>query len=130
MDIKRISPEEAMALMGGDEGWTYLDVRTEEEFDEGHAPGALNIPVAVRTPRGMQPNPDFLKEVQAELSSDAPVITACLRGGRSMRAAALLLEAGFVQVVDMRGGWDGEMDGFGTIVYPGWLRRGLPVSLD
>ncbi|MEE2751742.1 MAG: rhodanese-like domain-containing protein [Myxococcota bacterium] len=130
VELKRISPEEAQALLDGNEAWTYLDVRTEEEFDEGHVPGALNVAVVERTYRGMEPNADFLEEVRAELPLDAPIITGCLRGGRSLRAANLLREAGYTQVVDMRGGWDAELGPLGEVVYPGWVRRGLPVSTE
>ncbi len=130
VEIDRISPEDAQARLGSDEGWTYLDVRTEEEFEEGHVPGALNIPVAERTHQGMVPNADFLDQVRGELEPDAPVITGCLRGGRSLRAAGMLRDAGYTHVVDMRGGWDGELGPLGEIVYPGWTRRGLPISLD
>jgi len=78
----------------------------------------------------MEPNDDFLKEVCAELALDAPIITGCLRGGRSLRAASILKEAGFTRVVDMRGGWDGELGPLGEVVYPGWSRRGLPETRE
>jgi len=130
VEIKRISPEEAQELLESEGGWTYLDVRTEVEFEEGHVPAALNVPVAERTYRGMEPNADFLEEVGQELALDTPIITGCLRGGRSLHAANLLREAGYTQVVDMRGGWDGELGPLGEVLYPGWNRRGLPVSTE
>ena len=129
MEITRISPEEAQTALESEEV-TYLDVRSEGEFQQGHVPGAINIPIAHRTPQGMQPNPDFLDQVKAALSPDAQIITGCLRGGRSLRAAQMLVAEGYSQVVDMRGGWDGELDSMGQVVYPGWARRGLPVSTD
>ena len=42
----------------------------------------------------------------------------------------MMREAGYTNVVDMRGGWDGEMGPLGEIVYPGWSRRGLPISKE
>ncbi len=44
MELKRIVPEEAKALLDSGQGYTYLDVRTVEEFDEGHVQGAKNVP--------------------------------------------------------------------------------------
>jgi rhodanese-related sulfurtransferase len=128
MSIERISPEEAQAALADNPSTIYLDVRTPGEFTGGHVPGAVNVPVAVRGAAGMSPNPDFLDEVNVRFAKDTPIITGCLRGGRSLRAAGALIGDGFVNVVDMRGGWDGEMDAMGNIAYPGWQRRGLPVE--
>ena len=41
MDVKRIDPEEARVLLDSEEGYTYLDVRTEEEFAAGHIPAEI-----------------------------------------------------------------------------------------
>jgi len=35
-----------------DGGYVYLDVRTPEEFEAGHAPAAVNVPVLIRTAAG------------------------------------------------------------------------------
>ncbi|MCH2580316.1 MAG: hypothetical protein MK133_03850 [Planctomycetes bacterium] len=66
MDIKRIDPEEARELLDSGESYTYLDVRSEEEFAQGHVPGAVNSPVAIRTPMGpgLVPNPQFTRQVE------------------------------------------------------------------
>lgn len=45
------SASEALDLLQK-QGYEYLDVRTVEEFQAGHAPGAVNIPVMVRGPGG------------------------------------------------------------------------------
>src|SRR6187402_2299132 len=42
-NVPLISAEEAQRLLG--QGYTYVDVRSESEFVEGHAPGALNVPL-------------------------------------------------------------------------------------
>ncbi len=128
MQIPRISPEETQALLAATEGAVYLDVRTAEEFAQGHVPGAINVPVALKSATGMQPNPDFLPEVNVRIGKDTPLVTGCLRGGRSMRAAGALIGDGFTAVQDMRGGWDGELSASGELAYPGWSRRGLPVE--
>ena len=128
MNIRRIAPEDAHALLDSNESMVYLDVRTPGEFELGHVPQAINVPVAVSGPSGMTPNPDFLDECNARFSKDTPLVIGCLRGGRSLRAAGALIGDGFTDVVDMRGGWDGELGPSGEVTYPGWSRRGLPVS--
>jgi len=130
MSINRISPEETKELLDGDEGQVYIDVRTVDEYEAAHIPGTKNIPVMERGPGGMTPNPNFVGVVEANFAKDAKIITGCLRGGRSMRAAQMLIASGFTDVTDMRGGFDGEMAPGGAIAYDGWSRRGLPVSSE
>ena len=130
MPIERISPEEAKQKLDADEGYVYLDVRSTPEFAEGHAPGAVNIPLLERGPAGMTPNPDFLKQCEERFGKDEKLITACLRGVRSLKAADVLVSNGFTNVTDMRGGFDGEMGPGGQIAYDGWSRRGLPVEKE
>ena len=121
---QRISPQEAAEHLA--RGYTYLDVRTEEEFAEGRPAGAVNIPFAVFSGGTMVPNPEFLTQVGAAFSKDAKLVVGCKSGGRSMRAVRALLEAGFTDVLDQRAGWDGARDGFGQLSEPGWSRVGLP----
>jgi rhodanese-related sulfurtransferase len=130
MSLKRISPDEAHELLESGEDYIYLDVRSVPEFEQGHAPGAKNIPLLHRTAMGMQPNQEFVDVCEQALGKDAKIITACLKGGRSMRAAQVLQANGFTNVVDMRGGFDGESNPMGQIVYPGWARRGLPTTTE
>ena len=132
MTTRRIEPEEAKKLLDSSEGYTYVDVRTVEEFQAGHVPSAVNIPVMLPNPAGpgMQPNSEFVSEVEKQFSRDAKLIVACLRGGRSMKAATMLAEHGFTDISDMRGGYDGELDPAGNLVFPGWARRGLPTTTD
>jgi len=130
MALERISPEEAKEKLDADEGYVYLDVRSSAEFAGGHAPGAVNVPLLEQGPMGMAPNPDFLADCEAKFPKDSKLITACLRGGRSMRAASVLIGAGYENVVDMRGGFDGELGPAGDVVYEGWSRRGLPVTSE
>jgi rhodanese-related sulfurtransferase len=130
MDVKRYSPEETRALLDSEQGYTYLDVRTVEEFDAGHVPGAKNIPFLMRGPRGMAPNPHFIEDVQKNFAKHSKLVCGCQRGVRSLRAAEALLAAGFLSVSDMRGGFGGETDHCGCIVAPGWATSGLPVSKD
>ena len=65
------------------EGWTYVDVRTTQEFEAGHPAGALNVPIAHRE----GPNPDFLRVMKANFPLDAKIVVGCKtrRAERSAR---------------------------------------------
>jgi rhodanese-related sulfurtransferase len=132
MEVKRVEPQQVKELLDGDESYIYLDVRTADEFQAGHVPEAINVPVMLRNPNGpgMMPNADFLAQVEDKLQKSDKIITGCLRGGRSMKAAQILLTSGFENVTDMRGGYDGELDPGGNMVFEGWARRGLPTTTD
>ena len=56
------APKECQALV--EEGWTYLDVRTPDEFLGGHPVGAVNVPFSMIGPGGLMPNPMFLGVVR------------------------------------------------------------------
>lgn len=131
MEIKRITPEEAKELLGSKQGYIYLDVRTVPEFDAGHVPGAKNIPVVEPDAYGrMQLNPQFVEIVETNLIKGVKCITGCQKGGRSLKAAELLLNAGFTHILDMRGGFAGETDEAGRVTFPGWSLRGLPITKE
>jgi rhodanese-related sulfurtransferase len=73
-------------------GALLLDVRTPEEFGEGHLPAALNIPVGE------------LERRLAEVGDHArPVVVYCASGRRSAEAARRLSSAGYAQVHDLGG---------------------------
>jgi rhodanese-related sulfurtransferase len=123
--MKRVTPKEAQQLM--EQGWTYLDVRSEPEFEEGHPKGALNIPLMHRGPGGMTPNPDFMKVVEAVLPKDAKLVVGCQAGGRSAKATQLMQGSGYQQLADQYCGWGGARDPMGRVT-PGWAAEGLPVE--
>jgi rhodanese-related sulfurtransferase len=120
-DIQRVSPEEAKALI--DEGYAYVDVRTEAEFEAGHVPGAYNVPVS----RKSVPNPDFLAVIATHFAKDSRLIVGCQTGSRSQRAVNLLAEAGYTSLVELRTGFGGSRDAFGR-PEPGWSKKGLPIE--
>ncbi len=129
MSVKRVSPEEAKALMDND-GYVYLDVRSIPEFEAGHPAGAYNIPIAHMTPAGMRPNPGFLAEVASVFPKETKLVVGCKMGGRSLRAAQALIQNGYEHIVDQRAGFDGARDPFGQLQEPGWQRKGLDVTLE
>lgn len=129
MPVERITPEEAKEKVESGE-YVYVDVRSSPEFAGGHVPGAYNLPILERGPAGMTPNQEFLAVARANFDKNDKIIVGCLRGGRSMKAANMLIADGYSNVLDMRGGFDGEMSPDGSCSFPGWQRRGLPVSTD
>ena len=78
-----------------------VDVRTPEEYSEGHLENAVNIDVTAD---------DFDAKV-ATLDKDKPVMVYCKSGGRSAKASARLKELGFKNITDLEGGitnWNSE----------------------
>jgi rhodanese-related sulfurtransferase len=77
-----------------------LDVREEDEYAQGHIPGAVNIPLS-----GLH---NHIKE----LKKDKSVLAICLSGGRAKVASKILSEQGF-NVKIMTGGmrsWKGAVE--------------------
>jgi rhodanese-related sulfurtransferase len=117
-EVKRVSPLQANEKIA--EGYTYVDVRTVEEFADGHPAGAVNVPIAHAAPGGMAPNADFIRVMKAAFASNDPIVVGCKAGGRSYRAAQMLLAEGYTRVLDQRAGWSGAAG------EPGWAQAGLP----
>jgi rhodanese-related sulfurtransferase len=124
--IPRLSPAEAHAKLA--EGYTYVDVRSEVEFDEGHPAGAVNVPIMHSVPSGMTPNVDFLSVMLATFPKNTKLILGCKSGGRSLRAAQLLEDNGYTELIDQRAGFDGSRNAFGKVTEPGWAHANLPVE--
>jgi rhodanese-related sulfurtransferase len=123
-DIPRISPQEASERLA--QGWTYIDVRTPQEFEAGHPAGAVNVPSSLLAGGGMVPNADFVPVMEALYGKDAKLVLGCKTGVRSMKAAQMLAAAGFTSIVDQRAGWAGARSPFGQLVEAGWEGAGLP----
>ena len=94
-----------------------MDVRTAEEFNAGHPPGAVNVPVMFKSAVGMSPNPDFVSQIKEQFpDKDVSLAVGCQSGKRSAIAADALAAAGYTDLVNVEGG-------FGA-----WLGAGLPVE--
>lgn len=105
--VADISQTELMRRIGTNHAHLILDVRTPEEYREGHLPGAINIPF------------DRLDSRLAEIDSykNKDVVLYCGSGGRVIVAVLILRSAGFNKLLHL----DGDMDG--------WLGNGrLPVA--
>lgn len=87
----RISAETAKRLIENpDMGITVIDVRTAEEYDEAHIPGAVLIPQNELEERIVVEYPD----------RNAPIIVYCMSGSRAWEAAHLLVSLGYTAVYD------------------------------
>lgn len=126
MPIRRVTPKEASDLVA--EGWTYIDVRTIPEFEAEHPAGAYNVPLMHQGPSGRTANADFVEIVEGAFGRGEKLLVACAGGTRSRRAAEMLADAGFENVIDVRGGFAGETDSMGRVVTPGWKPSGLPTA--
>jgi phage shock protein E len=81
----------AKQLIAG--GATVIDVRTSDEFTDGHLPSARNVPVDEIGAR--------LAEIEAAAGAkDKPIVVYCGTGARSSRARQALEAAGFTNVVN------------------------------
>jgi rhodanese-related sulfurtransferase len=83
-----------------------LDVRTAEEFSQGHILGARNIPFDELEGR--------LKEI--DRYKDKPIVVSCSTGNRAGTAAGVLRKHGFTNVVNLSGG------------IAAWRQAGLPTE--
>lgn len=71
-----------------------LDVRTPQEYADGHIDGAININVQSK---------DFQKLAEKELSKDSTILVYCRSGRRSLEAAKILTNLGY-RVINLKGG--------------------------
>jgi len=90
-EINEVSP--AAAQVAVSKAYSqFIDVRTPEEYAAGHAARAENIPL------------DTLDANLNKLYKKDPVYIICQTGNRSKKAAQILKDAGFNQVVNITGG--------------------------
>lgn len=95
--LEEVSPVAVPGLLS--QSWQAVDVRYGEEFEDGHIPGALHLPL-----------PELRHHADDMLDKSGKYITVCLSGKRSSVAAFLLSQRGY-DVVSMKGGmssWEGE----------------------
>jgi len=129
MDIPQTIPTEAYDILQQHPDAVYLDVRTAPEFEAGHPTGARHVPVMFFGAGGQpRPNPDFVAAVETVVPRTTKLLVGCQAGGRSQRACELLRDAGYTDVINVRGGFGGARDQTGRMVTPGWRDAGLPVE--
>jgi rhodanese-related sulfurtransferase len=128
--IEEKTPEAVAEAMETDAAAVYLDVRTVAEFEHGHVPGALNVPILEQSPEtgAMVPNPGFLAVVTAAVPTTSLVFCGCATGPRSRHAVTLLQQHGYERVFNVYAGFNGVVDPLGRVREPGWAARGLPTE--
>ena len=88
-----ITAEEAKQIMDSEEGYIILDVRTQEEYDQGHIPGAIVIS-----------HEEIAEKAEEVLTNKNQLILVyCRSGRRSKLAAEILVELGYTNIKEFGG---------------------------
>ena len=99
-EYKKITSDEAKKMMETEKP-IVVDVRSLEEYNEGHIPNAISVPLET-----------IENEAEAKLKNKNDLILVYCRSGRRSREAALkLIEKGYTNVIDFGGiqDWNGEV---------------------
>jgi len=104
--VSEVSAQDILSMSEKNDGRVLIDVRAPNEYASGHVPRAVNIPVGE------------VAERLSELTSHEKqgVVLYCEQGGRALKAATILLSAGFRNVRHLKG----DMSG--------WRAAGLPIE--
>lgn len=103
-DVSNISQQELLEV--NTNNVVIVDVRTPEEFQQGHVPNAINVPLS-----DIIDNPAILTS-----SKEKPIVLYCRSGYRAGKAAEALLKEGHQNLRHL----EGDMQG--------WLKAGLSVE--
>lgn len=90
---EQITPEEAKKIMDSGEEYVILDTREQDEYDEGHIPGAILIPYTEIENKAEEMLPD----------KDKLILVYCRSGRRSKIAAEALSKLGYTNVKEFGG---------------------------
>ncbi len=98
--FKRVNINEGIRQYKKTAGAVLLDVRSHEEYTDGHIPESINLPVE-----------QIMNAGQVLHDKDAVIFSYCLRGSRSARAVKALRQMGFENVINIGGiaGYKGEI---------------------
>jgi len=97
-----ITGKQAKEIMDSQEGCIILDTRTQEEYDEGHIPGAILIPYD-----------EILEKAEGVLTDkDKLILVYCRSGRRSKLAAEDLVKLGYTNIKEFGGiiDWEYEVE--------------------
>ena len=100
---KAISVSDARAMMQSSSNVLVVDVRTSQEYAQGHLQGAINIPLS-----------DLPLRIGG-LGQNRPILVYCRTGYRSAQASCILVKAGFTKVYNLEGG------------ITAWINSGYPT---
>ena len=103
----QITAEDAKQIMDTESDYVILDVRTQEEYDEGHIPGGVLIP-----------DYEIAERAETELTDkDQIILVYCRSGNRSKTASAVLADMGYTNVREFGGINDWPYDTEKTLSY-------------
>ncbi|MEZ4564677.1 MAG: molybdopterin-synthase adenylyltransferase MoeB [Thermomicrobiales bacterium] len=106
LGVREVDPETTRRLRGG--GATLIDIREQDEVDQGSIPGAIHIPRGYLEMRVESAVPD----------RSTPIVVYCAGGTRSLFGAETLHALGYTNVQSLAGGFNG------------WKTAGLPWSIS
>ena len=100
-EYKHITQEEAKEMMARDDGHVIVDVRRQDEYDEGHIPGAILIPNESINDEPPEALPDY----------DQIILIYCRSGIRAGQASEKLAAMGYANIYEFGGinTWTGEV---------------------
>ena len=107
-NLADIGVQEAFDLIQrnqGNQDFVIIDVRTPEEFNEGHLEKAVNIDF----------NAETFKEELAKLDKNKTYLVYCRSGNRSGRAMSIMRELGFKEVYNL------------SVGIKEWIAEGFPI---
>lgn len=94
-----MAQDEAMKIFETEEDVIILDVRTKEEYEEGHIKGAVNVPN------------EEIASTTLPYAKDDRIFVYCRSGNRSKQAAEKLVKLGYTDIINIGGiqTWQGEI---------------------
>jgi rhodanese-related sulfurtransferase len=104
--VADVNAQELLAQIERGDAPAILDVRTRAEYEQGHVPGAVNVPFTSL----------LFGSPQLPFDPDAPIVVYCGHGPRARLAAAGLRRRGFASIRYLAGHMSA------------WIRAGLPYS--
>lgn len=113
-NVEEITAEEAKARLDRGEVDIILDVREPDEWQRGHIPGAVHIPMGLVQEQADSKSPDADPALTSD--PDARIVVHCAQGVRSLLSADALKKMGYSGVVSMSDG----------II--GWAKQGFPIE--
>lgn len=129
MSFDVVTPREAFALIKNDKA-TYIDVRTQQEWDAGHAVNAVHIPMHrldSKTGDRLLVDDYIDKIVEKFPDKNAKLVIGCASGGRSGITCQKLAQLGYADLSNIDGGFMGKYNPVtGELVIKGWKEEGLP----
>ena len=99
-NYQQISMKEAVSIMETEDNYIILDVRTKEEYQEKHIPGAVNLPNETISTADIPELP----------AKEQLILVYCRSGNRSKQAAKKLAALGYTNIIEIGGinDWTGE----------------------